>query len=84
MPRRIDREGAATVPKLPPMKAREVEAILARAGFVLDRQSGHRIWCKGEWCVPVPVHPRDLKIGTVRSIIKDAGMTVEEFLSHRR
>jgi hypothetical protein len=27
------------VPKLPPMKARDIEAILARAGFVLDRQT---------------------------------------------
>jgi predicted RNA binding protein YcfA (HicA-like mRNA interferase family) len=72
------------MPKLPPMKARAVEAILARAGFVFDRQTGHSIWCKGERCVPVPTHPRDLKIGTLRSIIKDAGMTVDEFLGLRR
>jgi predicted RNA binding protein YcfA (HicA-like mRNA interferase family) len=71
------------MPKLPPMKAREVESILARAGFVLDRQAGHRLWCKGERCVPVPSHPRDLKIGTLRSIIRQAGLTVEEFLDLR-
>jgi len=72
------------MPNLPPMRAREVEAILARAGFVLDRQTDHRVWCKGEWCVPVPMHSRDLKIGTLRSIISEAGMTVAEFLSLRR
>jgi predicted RNA binding protein YcfA (HicA-like mRNA interferase family) len=71
------------MPKLPPMKAREVETILARAGFVLDRHTDHRVWCKGERCVPVPSHPRDLKIRTLRSIIKDAGLTVQEFLDLR-
>lgn len=72
------------MPKLPPMKAREVEMILTRAGFILARQSSHRMWCKGEWCVPVPMHPRDLKIGTLRSIIRMAGMSVDEFLRYRQ
>jgi len=71
------------MPKLPPMKAREVEAILRRAGFVLDRPSGHRVWCKGERCVPVPSHPGDVPTGTLRNIITLAGMTVEEFLGYR-
>lgn len=69
--------------KLPAMKAREVEAILRRAGFVLVRQTNHRIWEKGERSVPVPTHPRDLKMGTLRSIIMFAGMTDEEFLKLR-
>jgi predicted RNA binding protein YcfA (HicA-like mRNA interferase family) len=71
------------MPKLPPMTGRDVERILARAGFVLVRQTGHRHWNKGERTVPVPVHPGDIPIGTLRSIIKSTGMTVEEFLSHR-
>jgi predicted RNA binding protein YcfA (HicA-like mRNA interferase family) len=71
------------MPKLPPMKVREVERILSRSGFVLDRQTGHRIWCKGERCVPVPSHPGDVPSGTLRNIITLAGMTVEEFLSYR-
>lgn len=71
------------MPKVPPLRAREIEAILARAGFVLDRQSGHRVWCKGERCAPVPAHPGDVPPGTVRNIITLAGMTVEEFLKHR-
>jgi predicted RNA binding protein YcfA (HicA-like mRNA interferase family) len=76
--------GIEQTPKLPPMKAWEVEAILARVRFVLDRRTDYRMWCRGEWCVPVPRHTRDLKTGTLRSIIREAGMTVEEFLSHRR
>jgi predicted RNA binding protein YcfA (HicA-like mRNA interferase family) len=72
------------MPKLPPMTAREVEIILERAGFVLVRQSGHRIWGKGDRRVPVPMHRGDLKIGTLRGIIEFAGMTTEEFLGYRR
>lgn len=71
------------MPKLPPMTAREVETVLRRAGFVLDRQRGHRYWRKGAWSVPVPAHPGDIPTGTLRSIIKLSGMTVEEFLGHR-
>ena len=70
--------------KLPPMTAREVEAILTRAGFVFVRQTDHRIWAKGTLTVPVPVHPRDLKVGTLRGIIKLAGMSTDEFLRYRR
>jgi predicted RNA binding protein YcfA (HicA-like mRNA interferase family) len=75
------------LPKLPPMPAREVEAILQRAqraGFVLTRQTGHRHWRKGARTVPVPTHPGDIPTGTLRNIIALSGMTVEEFLSYRR
>jgi len=63
------------------MTAREVEAVLRRAGFELIRHTDHRIWFKEGRTVPVPMHRGDLKIGTVRSIIKSAGMTVDEFLA---
>ena len=36
------------MPKPPPMTARQVEAILARAGFVVNRRTDHRIRRKGE------------------------------------
>ena len=70
--------------KLPAMKAREVERILERAGFVFVRHTSHRIWEKGDHTVPVPTHPRDLKTGTLRGIIRLSGMTVDEFLDLRR
>ena len=59
---------------------------LGRGGFELVRVSGsHHMLrktgtpvCK----VSVPVHgAKDLPPGTVRSIIKQAGLTVEEFLA---
>lgn len=61
------------------MSAREVETILHRAGFVLARQSGHRIWERQGRTVPVPGHPGDLPPGTLRNTIELTGMTVEEF-----
>lgn len=71
------------MPPLPSMTVREVEAVLRRAGFVLDRQRGHRMWCKGERCVPVPRHAGDVPKGTLRSIIDWADMTIDEFLRLR-
>jgi len=69
---------------LPAMTTWEVEMVLQRAGFVFDRQASHRIWIKEGRTVPVPAHRGTLKIGTLRSIIKLAGLTVDEFLSYRR
>lgn len=70
--------------ELPSMRAREVVAILKRAGFVEDRQKGsHLALAKGGRTVTVPMHPGDLPKGTIRSIIDQAGMTVDEFLALR-
>lgn len=57
---------------------------LLRAGFVVDRIAGsHHILTHPDdvaRTVTVPVHAnRDLKPGTLRSIIRQAGFTVEEF-----
>ena len=69
--------------KLPAMTAREVEEILRRAGFVFLRQTDHRIWHNGGRIIPVPVHPGDIPKGTLRNIIRLAGMTVDQFMSDR-
>lgn len=57
---------------------------LERAGFVLVRTTGshYRLVHKDDpsRATTVPVHARKaLKRGTVRGIIKQAGLTVEEF-----
>jgi len=65
------------------MTLREVEAILQRAGFELDRQTGHRIWYRGTVRVSLPTHRGDVKTGTLRAIIREAGMTVQEFRQYR-
>ncbi len=72
------------MPKLPPMTVREVEAILSRAGFVFVRQSNHRLWRHPDGRgISIPAHRGDLKPGTLRSIVEQAEMTVEEFLALR-
>jgi predicted RNA binding protein YcfA (HicA-like mRNA interferase family) len=56
---------------------------LKRAGFSVRHQKGsHVTLCKEEHLqvrVVVPVH-RVVKKGTLRSIIRDAGLTVDEFV----
>lgn len=66
----------------PVCRAREALAALRRAGFSVDHQTGsHAILYKPGHPNPVtvPVHSGDLKSGTLRRIIKDAGLTIEEF-----
>jgi len=68
--------------KLPALKPVEVVKALERAGFVVKRQTGsHVIMYKAELRRPIsiPQHPRDLPKGTVRAIIRQAGLTLEEF-----
>jgi len=69
---------------LPVVNGRRVIQALRRAGFVVDRIVGshHVLAYPGDptRTVTVPVHSgRDLKPGTLRAIIRQAGFTVEEF-----
>lgn len=69
------------MPKLPALKPRQVIGILEKAGFVFVRQKGsHRIYVKGNIGVTIPYHNRDLRKGTLRTIIKQSGFTLQEFL----
>jgi predicted RNA binding protein YcfA (HicA-like mRNA interferase family) len=71
-------------PSLPAVSARQVLAALRRAGFVVDRVVGsHHVLTHPDdarRAVTVPFHvARSLKPGTLRSIIRQAGLSVEEF-----
>jgi len=69
------------MPKLPALKPDQVIKVLEKAGFSFVRQKGsHRIYVKGNIGITIPYHNKDLKKGTLRHIIKQAGLTVEEFL----
>ncbi|HWC93366.1 MAG TPA: type II toxin-antitoxin system HicA family toxin, partial [Pseudolabrys sp.] len=68
----------------PVISGREVVRALTKAGFVVDRIAGshHVMVFPGDptRTVTVPVHAgRDLKPGTLRSIIRQTRLTVEEF-----
>ncbi|MFI5362955.1 MAG: type II toxin-antitoxin system HicA family toxin [Elusimicrobiota bacterium] len=67
---------------MPVCRAREVIAALRRAGFTVDRQSGsHAILYKPGHPNPVtvPIHSGDMKSGTLRRIVKDAGLAIDGF-----
>jgi predicted RNA binding protein YcfA (HicA-like mRNA interferase family) len=67
--------------KLPALRPKQVIRALERGGFYVHRTSGsHYILKKGKLRVTVPYHNRDLKPGTLASIIEQAGLTVEELL----
>ena len=67
--------------KVPSLKPAEVIRILERNGFHrITGRKKHRIYTDGNHIVPVPFHRRDLKPGTLRSIIRLAGWTTEDFL----
>ena len=60
---------------------REVVKALGKLGFLVKRQSGSHIILEhpdGRWTV-VPRHT-PVKLGTMRSIVEDAGVSEEEFL----
>jgi len=69
--------------RLASLRPREVIRALERAGFLVGRTSGshcrlvHRADPTRK--VTVPIHDRELKRGTLRAIIAQAGRTVEEF-----
>jgi predicted RNA binding protein YcfA (HicA-like mRNA interferase family) len=64
------------------LSGRQVRAALERAGFVFRRQTGsHMILRRNEPYarVVVPDHSQ-VRLGTFRRIIADAGLTVDQFL----
>jgi predicted RNA binding protein YcfA (HicA-like mRNA interferase family) len=68
--------------RLPAVKAREVVRALQKAGFQPDRQKGsHLLLKRGSLRVTVPMHSGDLKRGTLRSLLDQAGITDDEFLA---
>lgn len=66
----------------PRITAAEVIRVLEKNGFFLDRQRRHKIFLNVEGKrVTVPYHSgKTLKPKTLKSILKDAGWTVEEFV----
>ena len=71
------------MPKLPVLSGQAVRRVLEGHGFQLVRQRGsHMVMQKsgdeGTTTIPVPDHT-ELRTGTLRSIIRQSGLAVEEF-----
>lgn len=69
------------MPKLVRVSYRELAAKLKRAGYREIRTSRHPVYYLAEKdvTVPVPRHPGDVPIGTLRAIVREMGLSVEEF-----
>jgi predicted RNA binding protein YcfA (HicA-like mRNA interferase family) len=69
--------------KLPVLKAKEVLRALVRAGFYIHHQTGShaRLFqrMRPELRVTVPTHAKDISHSLLKRILKQAGLTEEEF-----
>ena len=70
--------------KLPRWSGRKIIRVFKKVGWGLDRIEGsHHILVKegAEEILVVPVHGnKPIKVGLLKGLIKDAGLTNEEFL----
>ena len=67
-------------PSIPPVSGAEAVRRLQRLGFVVARQRGSHVVMKreGAGCV-VPLHG-ELKAGTLAGVLRQAGISADEFL----
>jgi predicted RNA binding protein YcfA (HicA-like mRNA interferase family) len=73
------------VPRLPIVSGQEAIQALKRLGFFVDRQRGSHVVLKritplGEQGCVIPMH-REVALGTLRSALKTAGVSPEEFIA---
>jgi len=69
------------VSRLVRISYRELAAKLRRAGYVEIRTTRHPVHYLAEKniTIPVPRHPGDVPIGTLRAIVREMGVSVDEF-----
>ena len=72
------------MPKLPRVTSKDAIKALEKLGFVKIRQAGSHVIMKKQLqdikvgCV-VPLHNKTLAVGTLKSILNQAGVSVDEF-----
>jgi hypothetical protein len=66
------------MPKLPGVNHLRAVKAFQKAGFIIDRQSKHIFMSKGAIKIVVPRN-NPVDAYTMAAIVRDAGMTVEEF-----
>ena len=71
------------MPKLPHVSGAEIIRALERLGFSRVRQKGsHVVLRRGPSGCVVPLH-REVKTGTLAGLLRQAGVTADEFLKAR-
>jgi len=71
------------LPKIQPLSPQKLIKILQKAGFKVVRQKGSHVIMMNNRNIRIviPVHPgKDVKPGLIRAIIKEAGLSREDFL----
>jgi len=72
------------MPKLPHVSGAQIVRAPERLGFVVARQCGsHIVMRRGASGCVVPNHG-EVKIGTLAGVLKQAGVTAEEFMQALR
>lgn len=71
--------------RLPAVTSRKVIRVAEKLGFALDRQRGsHAVYLRASdrRRLVIPIHKgKDLKPGTLRGLIDDMGLSVDEFIA---
>ncbi|HCA67396.1 MAG: hypothetical protein A2249_02210 [Candidatus Jacksonbacteria bacterium RIFOXYA2_FULL_44_7] len=70
--------------KLPVPGSKETIKKLQKVGFIIDHQTGSHVILIHPALkrrVTVPYHHKDIKKKTIKSIIDQAGLTIEEFIT---
>lgn len=71
------------MPKIPVLKPRQVIKKFEKLGFIKDRQSGSHVILyrqKDKKRAVIPLHIKDLAKGTLRAILRQTGISEEEFI----
>jgi predicted RNA binding protein YcfA (HicA-like mRNA interferase family) len=70
------------MPKIPVLKPMEIIRILKSLGFIEIRTKGSHIqFRKGNLLVTIPLHNKDLNRETLKSILRQARLTVDELIT---
>lgn len=74
--------------KLPSIRGRDAARVAESIGFVFDRQRGsHAVYYRAvdSRRLVIPMHgSKDLKPGTLRGLITDMGLTLDDFIEKLR
>ena len=72
------------MPKLPVITPRKLLKVLLRVDFYIHHQSGSHVnlkhHTKNHLHIVVPIHSRDLAPKTLKSVLQQAEITVEDFV----
>jgi predicted RNA binding protein YcfA (HicA-like mRNA interferase family) len=69
-------------PRLPGVRAQQIVKALEKAGFEIQRQKGSHVTLRHpqtERTTVIPIHPSEFPRWLLKKIIKDAGLSEEQF-----